>query len=313
MKKILFSTSNFSLRDSAEVKQFKQSGYELVFNPYKRRLTEQEIISLLKEGVIGLFAGVEPLNSRVLSGAKHLRVISRCGAGLDNIDLKVANKLGIRVVNTPDAVSLPVAEMTIAVMLNLLRKISEADRDIRAGIWCQKMGNLLFGKVVGIIGLGRIGKKLAFLLRPFGVKLIAYDPFTINFDEGISKVNLKELLVASDIVSLHTSLSNENYHLIGKNELEMMKNSAYLINLARGGLVDEDALSVALKNGVIAGAAIDVYEDEPYQGALLNYDNVILTAHMGSYAVEARVQMEQEALSNLTKEMMSLALLGGKI
>lgn len=296
MKKIVFSTSNFGLADSGEIEKLRNAGFELIFNPFKRRLTESEIISLLNDDVVGLLAGVEPLNAKVLASAKNLRVISRCGTGLDNVDLVVAKERNISVFNTPDAVSLPVAEMTIAVMLNLLRKICESDRGIRSGVWSQKMGNLLAGKVVGIIGFGRIGQKLASLLGSFGVKIVVHDPYMENISNNVSKLEFEELLACSDIVTLHIPLTSENYHLIGADQIKIMKKGSYLVNLARGGLVDEDALFHALENRNIAGAAIDVYESEPYKGPLLSSESIILTAHMGSYATEARVLMEREAL-----------------
>lgn len=312
MKKIVFSTSSFGIADANEMTQLRNAGFELIFNPLKKRLTESEIISLLDEEVVGVLAGLEPLNRKVLSGAKNLRVISRCGTGLDNVDLKTAQELDIAVLNTPDAVSLPVAEMTIALMLNLLRKICDSDREMRSGVWSQKMGNLLAGKVVGIIGFGRIGQKLASLLSVFGVKVVFYDPYVSSTSKDVTKLEFEQLLATSDIVTLHSPLTHDNYHLIGSDQINIMKEGAYLLNLARGGLVDEFALMHALENRSIAGAAIDVYENEPYQGPLSKCNNLIMTAHMGSYAAEARALMEREALSNLTKKMTILGLIGEK-
>lgn len=315
MKQILFTTSSFGLKGCPELIELEKIGFELIFNPYRRRLAETEVKHLLGSKVVAMLAGVEPLTRDVLGIAKNLKVISRCGAGLDSVDLQAAKELGIIVHNTPDAPSLPVAEFAVAHMLNLLRHISTADRVTREGRWLPLMGSLLSNKKVGLIGCGRIGRQLVRLLDGFNVNIMVYDPYisSSSFPSNVQKVELDILLKSCDIVSLHTPYTSVTHHLIDHHALRMMKNSAYLINVSRGGLVDEDALFDELKRGTLAGAALDVFESEPYTGPLLELDNIVVTNHMGSYAHEARERMEREAVKNLLSGLSNAGLIGGKL
>ncbi|MGB2961375.1 MAG: NAD(P)-dependent oxidoreductase, partial [Candidatus Omnitrophota bacterium] len=202
--------------------------------------------------------------------------------------------------NTPDGPTRAVVELTIGLVLSLLRGIPSADRETREGKWQKRMGCLLQGKTVGIVGFGHIGRQAAEVLHSMGAKILYCDP-VVNEGNKVSlgKRELPELLKESDIVSLHLSYSKENKRLIGAKELALMKKSAFLVNVSRGGIVDENALYEALEKKLIAGAAIDVFEEEPYNGELKKLDNVVLTPHIGSYAREARVNMEVEAAKNL--------------
>jgi D-3-phosphoglycerate dehydrogenase len=176
------------------------------------------------------------------------------------------------------------------------------NNNMKAGEWNKKMGKLISGKKIGIIGLGRIGKKLAQLLRPFDVDILAYDIYQDTkwaMENDVMYADMESLLEQSDIISLHVPYSKENYHLLDADKLAMMKKGAYIINVARGGLIDEDALFCKMKDGYFSGAALDVFEKEPYNGKLTELENVILTPHVGSYAMEARIQMEIEATNNL--------------
>lgn len=279
----------------------------MVLNPYGRKLNQSETISLL-QGVGGLIAGTESLSKDVLESAKDLKVISRCGTGVENVDLDAAKGLGIKVFNTPDAPTEAVAELALGLILAVLRKIAQADHTIRHGKWSAYMGNLLYGKTLGIAGLGRIGRHLIEITMPFRLKVLAYDQ---NPDNAVANKlaiklsGLTKLLAESDIVSLHLPLNTETKDIIGAKELEKMKSSSILINTARGGLINEDALFEALKDKKIGGAGLDVYKEEPYQGRLKELENVILTCHMGAYAVESRNQMEMEAVDNLIKGLNS--------
>lgn len=296
---ILITTSSFN-QDFLN----SLSDYEIILNPYKRKLSEDEILELLqKHKPIGLIAGVEPLTKKVLDSAKDfLKVISRCGIGLDSVDLEAAKSFNIKVTNTPDAPTKPVAELTLGLILDALRKISLSNQKIKSGIFERPMGSLLFQKTVGIIGCGRIGTYLSKLLAPFECEILGYDPF-IDSHSSIRLVSKEDLLKKSDIVTMHIPYSEKNYHLIGENELEIMKPSAILINASRGGLIDENALYFALKNNKIASAALDCYENEPYSGNLVELDNVTLTGHIGSYAKEARQMQELQAVENLLKNL----------
>ena len=305
IKKIAISTTAFGQYDKSVIELCRKHGYEVVFNPHRRKLRSDELVEIAEEAV-GLIAGTESITEKVLLKLPSLKVISRCGSGLDNVDIESAKRLGIRVFNTPDAPTTAVAELTIGLILALLRKISLMDREIRNNIWKKRMGNLLLDKQVGIIGFGRIGKKVSSLLRAIGTNVFFSDP-AVTEKETIPfpKVEFKELLEKSDIISLHLSYSEENHKLFGEKEFSQMKQGAFLINCSRGNIIDEEALYKVLKNGRLAGAAVDVFEKEPYDGPLKELDNVILTPHIGSYAKEARIKMEIEAVENLIKGLES--------
>ena len=308
MNKILITTSSFDLNNLPQADQLRAAGFDIVLNPYKRRLTEEEAGILLKDDVVAMIAGVEPLTKEVLSSANSLKVIARCGVGLDSVDLAAAKKQNILVSNTPNAPTLPVAELTLAHMLNLLRGVNAADSRIREGQWKPLMGNLLSGKCVGIIGLGRIGQKVAELVNAFGAEVIGFDQVDISSVPDVEPVTLEFLLAQSDIVSLHTPYNPQTHYLIGEEQLRIVKPTAYLFNISRGGLVDEQALYNALLENRLAGAGLDAFEDEPYAGPLCKMENVVLTAHMGSYAKESRMKQEREAAANLVNAITELNL-----
>ena len=294
--KIVITTSSFATYDRSPLHELKKNQIEYTINPYGRKLTSSEVINLAKDAD-GLVAGTESLNEEVLRNLPELKVISRCGAGLDNVDLEKAKELNIKVFFTPYGPTLAVAELTLGLMLDLLRKITAMDRELRKGLWKKQMGNLLTGKKVGIWGFGRIGQKVAQLLAPLGVEIAYYDIRTV---EGAIPLKSKnELLSWADIITLHCSANADGKYAIGEAELKLMKDNAWLINASRGGLVDETALYPALQKGKLAGAALDVFENEPYAGPLCELDKVILTPHIGSYAKEGRIQMEMQAVRNL--------------
>ncbi len=282
---------------------------EVINNPYGRRLTENEVTSLIKEyQPIGIIAGVEPLTRRVLMNAVNLRVISRCGIGLDSVDIEAADELGISVLNTPDAPTEAVAELTLGMILSVLRKIPLLDRNLRNKIWKGPNGILLQGKTIGIIGCGRIGSRLAELLKPFNCILQGYDP-ALGSHELMDLVSLDVLLESSDIISLHIPLKSGTRNLISSEKIKMLKKGAVVINISRGNLLDEYALYEALKSGDLNGAALDCFADEPYTGPLVDLENVVLSPHMGSSTVETREKMEKNAVDNLMSELFRLKLI----
>ena len=300
-KKILISTSTFGVFDRKPLLQLKKAGYDVLLNPHGRRLSKAELLPLLRDAV-GLIAGTERLDDDIFRQSPHLRVISRCGSGMDTVDMQAAHRRGIVVRSTPEAPVESVAELALALMLATLRRTHEADRLIRHKQWKPLMGRLLEGKTVGLIGLGRIGKRVVELLQPFHVRILARDK---KPDRAFAKrrhvqiTSLDSLLRRSDIVSLHVGLDASTRGLIGASQLRAMKPSAILINTSRGELVDDRALAKALQAKKIAGAGLDVYPDEPYHGPLLKCDQAALTAHMGSYAFETRLHMEHLAVHNL--------------
>jgi D-3-phosphoglycerate dehydrogenase / 2-oxoglutarate reductase len=305
MKKILISTSSFGKYDKSLIETLKREGFMIALNPHGRELRENEIKELLI-GVDGLIAGTEPLTRDVIYSAKNLKVISRCGIGIDNIDIEAMNERGIRLYRTPDGPALAVAELTLGLILDSLRHISYLSKKIRSGGWEKRMGRLFTGKTVGIIGMGTIGKRLTTLLKPFNCKILARDHLP---DRGFAKENnvnyvqLDKLLSESDIVTLHLPLDDDTKGFFNRNLFSQMKDGAIFINTSRGKIVDENDLYDILREGKIAHACLDVYRDEPYTGKLKELDNVTLTCHIGSYAKEARVEMERQAVEHLLKEL----------
>ncbi len=297
MLQVAITTTSFGVHDQAPLRKLKGIGVKVKVNPYGRKLEVNEVVKFCN-GACGIIAGTETLDAQVLSQLPGLKVISRCGTGLDNIDLAVAKKMRVRVFNTPEATVGAVAELTIGFMLAILRNIPQMNSAMKEGKWEKKMGNLLCCKKVGIIGFGRIGKRVAELLKCFGCQLAYSDPFVKKGVQGARRLSKGELLRWADIVTLHVSGSSR---LLGENEIKIMKKEALLINASRGGLVDEGALFKALQSGRLKAAAIDCFAEEPYSGPLKGLDNAILSPHIGSYAVESRVRMEMAAVENLIK------------
>jgi D-3-phosphoglycerate dehydrogenase len=306
--KILISPTTFGTCGMQPLELLEEHNYEVILNPFGRKMTSDEIIKLGKD-CIGIIAGVESLNTRVLESLPFLRCISRCGVGIDNIDLKRTKELGIIVKNTPDGPTRAVAELTVGIIFDVLRNLSYCDREIRNGNWYKGMGSLLQGKKVGILGLGRIGCAVAELLLRLDANVAGTDinP-NVKWSERnkVSLLPLEELIKESEILCVHISYSEANRYLIGKKEIKSMKKGAYLVNLSRGGIVDEDALYQSLKGGHLSGAAVDAFEQEPYTGPLRELDNIVLTPHIGSYARESRLEMEIQAVKNLLESLKSL-------
>lgn len=303
---ILISTSSFNLDNFSELSVIRSSGIEVKLNPFKTRLTEDQVIELLGAESVGLIAGLESLNSRVLRSATALKVIARVGTGLDSVDLGEAAKLGIKVLNTPDAPTSAVAELTLGHILGLLRNIAKSDRQIRDNKWQGQMGSLLETKTVGVVGFGRIGQRVAKLVASFGAKVIVSDPYTDTTE--YENCALDELCQRVDVLTLHLPYVEKTHNLIGSRQFQLMKKGSFVINVSRGGLIDEIALLQALESEHIAGAALDCFEQEPYFGPLSKLKNVQMTAHMGTYARETRDQMEREASLLLVKALREMKI-----
>jgi D-3-phosphoglycerate dehydrogenase len=293
--RIAISTSSFAVYGSEPLDLLDEAGVEYRLNPHGRKLAPDELVELCS-GCAGLVAGTEHLGRDVLERLPQLKALSRCGVGMDNVDLKAARELGIELRNTPYGPTLAVAEMTLGLVLDLLRDISRMDRELRRGVWKKRMGRQLKGKRLGIVGMGRIGMAVAECFAPLGVEIAFADPWSACSEYDC--MELDELLRWADVVSLHCS-KTEACPLIGAREMDLMREGAYLVNAARGGLVDEAALAERLADGRIAGAALDGFENEPYQGPLTELENVLLTPHIGSYAAEGRLMMEIDAVENL--------------
>ena len=295
MNKIAITTTTVGEYDKGPLNLLSRNGFQVIPNPYERKLKKDEVIKLCKDAV-GIIAGTETLDADIMETLVNLKVVSRCGTGVDNVALVDADRIGIKIYNTPDAPTSAVAELTVGLIINLLRKVSRMDKELKMGQWKKRMGNLLYEKKVGIKGMGRIGTKVVELLKPFGCEIAYADPFVEDGLLGLQRLSLKELLCWADLVTIHVGV---NEKLIGEEEFKCMKDGAIIINTSRGGVVDESALYGNLKNGHLAGAALDVFEEEPYSGPLKELGNIILTPHIGSYARDTRVEMEEQAVANL--------------
>lgn len=300
--KVLITTSSFAEFDKTPVEKLKNAGVQIVSNPYGRKLTLQESMQLYSSDIDGVIAGTEEINKDVLAKAESLKVISRCGVGLDNIDLGAAEQRKIKIFKSASGITEAVAELTLGLILNCVRSITYADHKIRDGHWVKPMGSLLSQKTLGIIGLGKIGKKLVELVSGFQMRILAHDPQPDNSfaqQHHLKYVAIDELLKMSDIVSIHTTLNSQTELLINKERFKLFKKEAFLINTSRANILDEQALYEALKNNRLAGAGLDVFNEEPYTGPLTQLNNIVLTSHIGSYAKEARIAMEHQAVDQL--------------
>lgn len=303
MKNIFISTTTFAQFSSAPLKLLKERKFDLILNDKNRKLSEDEIVKSVSK-INGILAGTEIYSKNVLDKALKLKVISRLGVGLDNIDLNYAKMKGIKVFTTQTTPAPAVAELTLGLMLDVARGISQQNQNLKSGIWQKDMGNLLQGKTLGIIGLGTIGKNLVQLVKGFRLKILAFDSYhdkNFSMENNIKYCDLDTLLSKSDIVTIHLNLSDKTNQLLNLSKIGKMKTGSILINTSRGEIIDENALITALKENKILGAGLDVYNQEPYIGPLIEFKNVVLTPHVGSYAKELRIQMEIEAVANLIK------------
>jgi D-3-phosphoglycerate dehydrogenase len=246
--------------------RLEAAGIEIVIVPVHERLSESELLEIV-ETIDGAICGDDRFTEKVLRAAPRLRVISKWGTGIDSIDTGAAAKLGIRVCNTPNAFTEAVADTTLGYILSFARGLPQMDRDVRRGLWIKPDLISLRECTLGVVGIGNIGKAVVRRARAFGTRVIGTDPVTVDSsfltETGLTMTSLDSLLEEADFVSLHCDLNPGSFHLIGRSELKVMKSSACLINTARGPIVDEAALVEVLREGWIAGAALDVFEVEP--------------------------------------------------
>jgi D-3-phosphoglycerate dehydrogenase len=277
------------------IQLLKEAGHEVTFNEMDSETLHSEIA---KFDALMIRSRTK-VNERVISaGAKgKLKVIGRAGIGVDNIDIKKAGELGIKVVNSPTGATISVAELALAHMLSLSRFLIKADNSMKNQEWIKKQlkGNELYGKTLGLIGCGNIGKKTAEYAQTLGMNVIGFDPYIsdeeMKMNNIFKKNDLKDLMKESDYISLHIPHIKQTHHIINKEMLSLMKKTAFLINCARGGTVDEKALYEALKNKDIAGAALDVFEREPLEKTpITSLDNISLTPHIGANTVEGQIR-----------------------
>lgn len=304
-RKILTSPSSIGQIASDPFDLLESHGFEVVKNPFGRKLTEDETIKLAKD-CVGIVAGVENLNAKVIDALPNLKCISRVGVGMDSVDIPHAESKGIQVLNTPNGPTRAVAELTLGLTMSLLRKIPNAHYDLRNKVWKKQTGNLLFKKKVGILGLGRIGRMTAEMFRALGNPVAGYDLYPNEEwakENGVEILELKELLTTSDIITIHVPAKADGSAVITKAELDLLKDDAFVVNVSRGGVIDEDALYKVLQSGKLSAVALDVFSQEPYSGPLCDLENVVLTPHIGSYAKEGKLKMEVDAAQNLIKAL----------
>jgi len=271
----------------------EKNGLKVTYEP---EITPEQIAEKIGNFQVVVIRGRTKLSRELIEKADKCKIIARVGVGLDNIDQEAAKEKNIRVINAVEGATTAVAELVIGLMLSLAREIPRADREIRNGNWIKKelMGSELKGKYLGIVGLGNIGKRLGRLARALNMNIIGYDvvPIDDEFSKevGLMKADLDTLLSSADYVSFHVPLLDSTRHMINAEKLKMMKNTARIINTARGGVIDEDALYNSLKEGNIAGAALDVFEVEPATGnKLTTLPNFVATPHMGAQTKEAQL------------------------
>lgn len=304
-KKVLTSPSSFGQISEEPFEILRQNGFEVINNPFGRRMTSKEVMEVAPD-VVGIVAGVEPLNKQVMDTLTNLKCISRVGVGMDSVDLDYAKEKGIAVVNTPNGPTRAVAELTLGMTMSMLRKIPQAHANLKQSVWKKQIGNLLLDKKIGIVGLGRIGRMTAELFRALGNPVIGYDLYPNQEwadKNNVEIASLEEVLKTADIISLHVPGNKDKSPVFSEKEMNLIKDGAFLVNLSRGGVVEEKALFDALSSKRLAGAAIDVFSEEPYSGPLLTLDNVVVTPHLGSYAKEGKLKMEIDAVNNLVNAL----------
>ena len=289
MSRILVTPSSFGAFSPDPDRILADAGMEVI-KYSKPGMTEDELIEKL-QGCDAVILGLEPMTAKVMDSCPDLKVVARYGVGMDNVDLEAAKSRGILCFNTPGANSDAVADYSFGMMLDLARCISISNRDLKAHNIGKYTGYGFVGKTLGIIGLGAIGKCMTKRAKGFGMHVIAYD---VYYDEafcqeyGVKKASLEQIYRESDFITLHCGLNEQTRGMISMNELKQMKKTCFLINNARGGLVNEDDLYEALKTGVIAGAGIDAFQKEPaVDSPLLTLDNVIGAPHIAGSSQES--------------------------
>ena len=284
--------------------QLEAEGLELVIADVRERLSEAELLTLVPN-IHGAICGDDKFSEQVLQAAPHLKVISKWGTGIDSIDQAAAARLGIRVCNTPNAFTECVADSVLGYILNFARRLFQMDQDIRSGKWMKPDAITLRECTLGIIGVGNIGKAVVRRAVAFGTTVVGCDPVPVpqSFQDetGLKLISLPELLKSSDFVTLHCDLNPTSYHLIDRPQLELMKSTAYLINTSRGPVINESALVDALRSARIAGAALDVFENEPLPSAspLRQLTNCLLAPHNSNNGFAAKKRVHESTIQNL--------------
>ncbi len=306
--KVLVSAPYFQLVVDKYRPFFDEQGIELVVPLVKERLSEEELLKYIGD-IDGVISGDDRFTARVMDAAPNLKVISKWGTGIDSIDKEAAQARGIAVKNTPGAFTWPVADTAMAFILSFARQIPWMDKEIKSGKWQKSLSRSLNESVLGIVGVGAIGRAMARCGQAFGMRILGNDireiPTDFIGETGLEMLPLNELLAQADFVTVHCDLNPTSFHLIGAPQFALMKPTAYIINTARGPLVDETALIRALIDKRIAGAGLDVFEDEPLpaDSPLLTLPNVLLTPHNANSSPSAWRRVHENTIKNLLEEL----------
>ena len=311
MAKVLITTVPFGDKNRLPLELLEKAGIEYLLNPHKTKLTEDQLADLVGDFDV-IIAGTEPITDKVLSRASNLKLISRVGIGLDSVNLNAAMKKGIKVSYTPDAPAPAVAELTLGLMLSLLRAVHVSNFQMHQGKWQRIFGRRLTDVTIGIIGMGRIGAHLLRCMMGFGKIRLLVNDIQPNDELGsefmLKWVTKDQIYQEADIISLHIPLTNLTRDLIRREQLLRMKFDAMIINTSRGGIINENDLYDVMMKGHLSGAAIDVFENEPYTGKLSGIENCLLTSHMGSMSIDCRTKMETEATEEAIRFLMGKTL-----
>ena len=313
MGKVLITTVPFGEKNRLPLEFLEDADIEYCVNPLGRKLKEDELAEMIDDFDV-LIAGTEPITEKVMNRASRLKLISRVGIGLDSIDLLAAEQRSIKVSYTPDAPAPAVAELTIGLMLSLLRSVHLANAQMHRGEWHRYFGRRISEVTIGIIGVGRIGGRVLRRISAFGTPRILVNdihpnPHVTN-ELKLEWVGKEEIYREADLLSLHLPLTVHTKNMIRREHLMQMKPDALLINTSRGGIINEHDLAEVLKFGHLGGAAIDVFEHEPYCGELTGIDNCLLTSHMGSMSIDCRTRMEIEATEEVVRFLTGQPLKG---
>jgi D-3-phosphoglycerate dehydrogenase / 2-oxoglutarate reductase len=304
MPKVLVTQPSVTGVDDPRLEALHAAGWEIRYEPAGARMKPDELLELV-QGHDAVIASSEPYTRAVLEGADTLKHVARWGVGFDQVDVPAATELGILVTTTVGANDWGVADHAFALIFSLARRTVENDKIVRSGTWARPPGRDVWRKTLGIVGLGRIGRGVAQRASGFEMKVLAYEPYPDTaFCEkwGVELTSLEDLLERSDYVTLHAPGGGDNHHLMNAERIGRMKSTAYLVNTARGSLIDESALHAALDSGRLAGAGLDVREVEPPTDTLFNdLPNVVLTAHVAGVTVETSAAMTAMAAESIVE------------
>lgn len=304
MTKVLITTIPFGDPNPNSLEALNKAGINYTINPFNRKITESDLKEIISE-YDGLIAGTETISKEVLDQAPNLKIIARVGVGTDGVDLNYAKSKNIKITYTPDAPGPAIAELAIGFMYSLLRSTHSANLQIRDGKWNRSIGRSFSDMTIGIIGAGRVGSKVIDLVNKIGCKeLLVSDIYhneILKEQYGFEWATKERVFQEADIITFHVPLTADAKGMVKKEQLLLMKEDVLLINTARGGIIDEDDLYSVMQTGHIGGVAIDVFDQEPYAGPLINIDRCLLTPHIGSASRDCRAKMELESVEDIIR------------